>query len=64
MGWVTPLGHDLEGVWRRLLAGEWEVEVDTLRLGDQKWERPAGNVTWAVCRVLPLDSVEFDALTR
>jgi hypothetical protein len=46
------------------LAGEWEVEVDTLRLGDQKWERPAGNVTWAVCRVLPLDSVEFDALTR
>lgn len=22
MGWVTPLGHSLEGVWRRLLAGE------------------------------------------
>ena len=22
MGWVTPMGHDLEGVWRRLLAGE------------------------------------------
>lgn len=22
MGWVTPLGHDVEGVWRRLLAGE------------------------------------------
>ncbi len=22
MGWVTPLGHDLETVWRRLLAGE------------------------------------------
>ncbi len=22
MGWVTPLGHDLEGVWKRLLAGE------------------------------------------
>ena len=22
MGWVTPLGHDIEGVWRRLLAGE------------------------------------------
>ncbi|MHC4341344.1 MAG: hypothetical protein ACYSX0_14180 [Planctomycetota bacterium] len=46
------------------LAGEWDVEVETLRLGDQKWERPAGDVTWAVCRVLPLDSVEFDALTK
>jgi 3-oxoacyl-[acyl-carrier-protein] synthase II len=22
MGWVTPLGHDVDGVWRRLLAGE------------------------------------------
>lgn len=22
MGWITPLGHDVEGVWRRLLAGE------------------------------------------
>ena len=22
MGWVTPLGHDLESVWKRLLAGE------------------------------------------
>ena len=22
MGWVTPLGHSIEGVWKRLLAGE------------------------------------------
>ena len=22
MGWITPLGHDLETVWRRLVAGE------------------------------------------
>ena len=22
LGWVTPLGHDIETVWRRLLAGE------------------------------------------
>ncbi len=22
MGWVTPLGHDLDGVWKRLLNGE------------------------------------------
>lgn len=22
MGWITPLGHDIEGAWKRLLAGE------------------------------------------
>jgi len=22
MGWITPLGHDIEGAWARLLAGE------------------------------------------
>jgi 3-oxoacyl-[acyl-carrier-protein] synthase II len=22
LGWVTPLGHDVEGVWKRLVAGE------------------------------------------
>lgn len=22
MGWITPLGHDLDGVWKRLLSGE------------------------------------------
>jgi 3-oxoacyl-[acyl-carrier-protein] synthase II len=22
MGWITPLGHDLEAVWKRILAGE------------------------------------------
>src|SRR3954447_26351084 len=22
MGWITPMGHAIEGVWRRLLAGE------------------------------------------
>jgi 3-oxoacyl-[acyl-carrier-protein] synthase II len=22
MGWITPLGHDIDGVWQRLLAGE------------------------------------------
>ena len=21
-GWITPLGHDIEGVWKRLLAAE------------------------------------------
>ncbi|MEW6251296.1 MAG: beta-ketoacyl-ACP synthase II [Planctomycetota bacterium] len=30
MGWITPLGHDLEGVWRRLLAGASGVAPTTI----------------------------------
>jgi 3-oxoacyl-[acyl-carrier-protein] synthase II len=30
MGWVTPLGHDIEAVWRRMLAGESGVAPTTL----------------------------------
>ena len=30
LGWVTPMGRDLEGVWRRLLAGESGVSATTL----------------------------------
>jgi len=26
IGWVTPLGHDVESVWRKMLAGESAVE--------------------------------------
>ena len=30
LGWVTPMGHDIEGVWRRLLAGESGVDYTTV----------------------------------
>lgn len=30
MGWITPLGHDVESVWKRLLAGESAVGPTTL----------------------------------
>ncbi|MFN4241848.1 MAG: beta-ketoacyl-[acyl-carrier-protein] synthase family protein [Tepidisphaerales bacterium] len=30
MGWITPMGHDIEGVWRRLLAGESGIDYTTL----------------------------------
>src|SRR4051794_34754704 len=30
MGWITPMGHSLEGVWKRLLAGESGIARTTL----------------------------------
>jgi 3-oxoacyl-[acyl-carrier-protein] synthase II len=30
LGWITPMGHDIEGVWKRLLAGESGVAKTTI----------------------------------
>lgn len=30
MGWITPMGHDIETVWKRLLAGESGISDTTL----------------------------------
>src|SRR5829696_7426773 len=30
MGWITPMGHDVESVWRRLLGSESGIERTTI----------------------------------
>src|SRR5688500_11814183 len=30
MGWITPMGHDVESVWRRLLAGDTGIDRTTI----------------------------------
>ncbi len=46
------------------LIGEWTVPVEALVIGDQRWARPAPGLVSVICRVLPLDDVGFDALTK
>jgi len=46
------------------LVGEWTVEVEDLHVGDQTWSRPGGRVVSAQCRVLPIEDVDFDSLTK
>jgi len=35
-----------------------------LRIGDQTWTEPAGNLVSVVCRVLPVDGIDLGTLTR
>jgi hypothetical protein len=44
--------------------GRWTVPVKDLRIGDQKWSEPAGRLVSVTCRVLPLDGVGFESLTK
>jgi hypothetical protein len=53
--------HD---VTKNDLVGQWSVPVVDLRVGDQKWAAPAGQLVSVTCRVLPLDGVGFESLTK
>lgn len=44
--------------------GRWTVPVADLAVGDQKWAEPAGQLVSVTCRVLPLDGVGFESLTK
>jgi len=46
------------------LVGAWTVPVASLHAGDQQWEKPGGCVVAATCRVIPIDDVRFETLTR
>lgn len=46
------------------LVARWSVDVASLRQGDRRWEKPAGDLVGVTCRVLPMDDVAFEALTK
>jgi hypothetical protein len=45
-------------------VGSWTVPVEELRVGDQAWTRPGGRIVTAQCRVIAIDGVGFESLTR
>jgi hypothetical protein len=46
------------------VVGKWTVPVADLRVGDQVWSEPAGQLVSVTCRVLPIDDVGFESLTK
>jgi len=44
--------------------GRWTVPVAELTVGDQRWSKPAGRLISVTCRVLPLEGVGFESLTK
>ena len=55
--------HDADTI-KDDLIGDWKTPVMSLQLGDQVWEAPGGRVVSVVCRVVPLDGLKLEALTR
>ena len=45
-------------------VGSWKTPVMSLQLGDQTLEKPGGRIVSVVCRVVPLDGLNLEALTR
>jgi len=44
--------------------GRWTIASTDLRQGDQTWRDPGGRVVSATCRVLPMDDLKFEELTK
>jgi hypothetical protein len=53
--------HD---VTKNETIGRWTVPVMDLTIGDQTWSKPAGRLVSVTCRVIPLDGVGFESLTK
>ena len=51
-------------VFKDDVVARWKVAVDKLQVGDQRWDKPAGDVVSVICRVLALDRVKLEDLTR
>jgi hypothetical protein len=62
-GELEFLVYDADVVGDDLIA-RWKMPTTELEEGDQVWAKPAGSLVSATCRVLPMDGVAFEALTR